>query len=1025
MAGAWNANEVASTDIQQLLIQSNCNYVSKAFTSTPGKVQYVGFYAHQDTQYEIDIQLTTDTSWHLRVVPLGQEIGDIQYNILWGSGSVNAVVSSENSGFVYFYSEIQSVAQSIYISIKQPNFKQLGNADNPITQSVVTEAICNMLSSSGTGLHWEETITAGQEGNVVYGSIKKGVHYRCNIVDKETSEVLSINVRGISRTGETVDAAMYLNSMFCFDTDVYAIKIYYGLTNTTGSTASVTIDKEDVFLSNEYSYRHNSIFPFNTAVPYSTDSRITIDATSNVIYENGKTIIPVGGSWIAYIELAKFGINGQSVNKTLQVLVQATNITQTPGSRISIDVDSVNSGEYNQAHNLYKCKSDVYVRLTKLNYESKSGRIRLCINNMAGTDNVEVGFIYAWLEPQEEHTTAGLVSSFVNRLQQVSSLCPIFNICPKISQFNLNTGNLRITGDRSFTFTGTTTSSVIGFNFLCSKQQGVQQYQDFSIYFETGNIQRTGNIWLHIIYYDIDGTEISRTSLTNFDANSVCKLASDIPENTHHIIVRFQVSAIDDSFEINNIIIVHGVSTSDVYFLKNVVSDIKTIQVGLTDITTDNEKLSIVYVDEANGDDNYSGIALESAFKTFEKAFSVIADNATIVLRGDIHQRFNIKTNSTQQSLRLIGVSGQLNRIIGGKAINSATLVEGNVYSVQLDSFNTDEQFKLFQHEAADENTLITDTDRHPLQRGKQYRCESSMLVRKTSLNDVQTASELSFYYDEDSKLLYFKIKAGTNLTDNPIYIPAGSANVYGNDGTVKFEMSGIESWYAAISVTKCHNGKISDCAAKYAYGNGAFSMGNSIGLELIRCEAARAFSGTTTGDGFNAHSDTGSINTASKRTSFTMIDCWSHDNNDDGYSDHEGCEVTIIGGLFENNVKGGLTPSYGAHDKYIGCYVRNNTNGGIYHVGQTSDGGIGGQTECFDCVSEGNSWNYGVANGTSDQPNKLILVNCISINGDYGFRAFSNYNFIELINCYDNGSSTVKGGVTQNITVKNASLVE
>lgn len=395
------------------------------------------------------------------------------------------------------------------------------------------------------------------------------------------------------------------------------------------------------------------------------------------------------------------------------------------------------------------------------------------------------------------------------------------------------------------------------------------------------------------------------------------------------------------------------------------------------------------------------------------------------MLNGDISQRFNIKTNPTQRSLRLIGVSGKLNRIFGGTKITSGTLVEGNVYSATVNSFPSAEKYQIFQHNVVEESTLIASEDRHPCQRGKVYRCESSKLIRKTSLEEVKSSGELSFYYDSNSKLLYFKTKNGTNLTDNPIYIPS-NANVYGNDGTVKFEMSGIESLYGKVDVTKCHGGKILDCAAKYAYGGGAFEFSNSIGIELIRCEATRAFSGSSTGDGFNAHSTTGSsISTDAKRTTATMIDCWSHDNNDDGYSDHEGCEVTIIGGLFENNVKGGLTPSFGAHDKYIGCHVRNNTNGGIYHVGTAVDGGVGGQTECVNCISENNSWNYGVSNGTEEQPNKLILVNCISINGNEGFKPFSSYDFIDMVNCYDKGSATVKSGNTANITIENAQLVE
>ena len=395
------------------------------------------------------------------------------------------------------------------------------------------------------------------------------------------------------------------------------------------------------------------------------------------------------------------------------------------------------------------------------------------------------------------------------------------------------------------------------------------------------------------------------------------------------------------------------------------------------------------------------------------------------MLNGDISERFNIKTNSRQRSLRLIGVSGKLNRIIGGTKISSGTLLESNIYYTTVESFPTASKYQIFQHEAADEDTLISESDRHPAQRGKIYRCESSMLVRKTSIDEVKSSDELSFYYDTENKLLYFKIKSGTNLSDNPIYIP-GNSNIYGNDGTVKFEMSGIESLYGAISVTKCHGGKIMDCASKYAYGGGAFSLDNSIGIELIRCEAARAFSGSSTGDGFNVHSSTGSsIDTESKRTTATLIDCWSHDNNDDGYSDHEGCEVTIIGGLFENNDKGGLTPSFGAHDKYIGCYVRNNLDNGIFFTGTSEDGEKGGQMICFNCVSENNTRNYRVNGGSSDNNNRAILINCISISGDYAFYADSSNDFIELINCYDKDSTTIKGGTVSNITTKNANIVE
>ncbi len=68
------------------------------------------------------------------------------------------------------------------------------------------------------------------------------------------------------------------------------------------------------------------------------------------------------------------------------------------------------------------------------------------------------------------------------------------------------------------------------------------------------------------------------------------------------------------------------------------------------------------------------------------------------------------------------------------------------------------------------------------------------------------------------------KSKEGTTLT-NPVYIPGGSG-ISGNDGSVAFEMVNIECWYGSISLRYCHGGRAIDCAAKYAFGGGAWSWG-------------------------------------------------------------------------------------------------------------------------------------------------------------------------------------------------------
>lgn len=432
----------------------------------------------------------------------------------------------------------------------------------------------------------------------------------------------------------------------------------------------------------------------------------------------------------------------------------------------------------------------------------------------------------------------------------------------------------------------------------------------------------------------------------------------------------------------------------------------------------------VVYVDAVNGDDTNPGTTEGAALATFAAAFSKTGVDTTIILIGDTTERLNIKTKSNQRSVRLIGKRGLVNRIICGTKIDSGTLVAGttNVYQTPLSSFSTAARFQLFQHEVFDESTLIPDNERHPLQRGKTYRCDSTKITRVTSLDAVKTSKGYTFFYDTDAQMLYVKIKEGTTLAANPVYIPGGSG-IFGNDGSVAFEMVNIECWYGSILLRSCHGGRAIDCAAKYALGDGAWSLDAAIGVELIRCEAARAFSGSQTGNGFNANSTTTDPALA-KHTAATMIDCWGHDNNDNGYSDHERCETTIIGGLFEYNVGGGIKPSWGSHDTIYNAYCRKQVDSGIALVrsAKAEEGGRGSQIFAIGCICENNKNNYYVyGDKYGADENFGRFVNCVSLNAHYGYLCGTNAR-IELNNCTDSGSSTAKSG---NVIVNNAALVE
>lgn len=745
-----------------------------------------------------------------------------------------------------------------------------------------------------------------------------------------------------------------------------------------------------------------------------------LEGVQNVIvvgtpeYYADRIVLPVGSSLGVLLDLSQLPYNPTTdyLNALMKISAPGT------GHLLNVAFDPITSGAFSSAVQLTTDPQfDGWVSFYNVTGRSTlSNRCRVTFDNRKGTQPLTIYRCMMWTG--QDVTPFGMFAKQAwNAWKKVKDI-PIktINYAPYYNEFNLQGSAMNVVRTRttlSYTVNDAGTTAFIGYDFNLADSP-----------FEIGDVIGYGadnvvvssatTAAMYCIFYN-DSTEISRLAL-QLSAGGFCTHSGTIPENTTRILIRFQISGIGAA-----------ISVGDNYLTKGEINkssewERQSIKHGTTVNTT---TAAVVYVDAVNGNDTNPGTTESTALATFAAAFSKTGVDTTIILIGDTTERFNIKTKSNQRSVRLIGKQGLVNRIICGTKIDSGTLVAGttNVYQTPLSSFLNADRFQLFQHEVFDESTLIPDNERHPLQRGKTYRCDSTKITRVTSLDDVKASEGYTFFYDEDAQMLYVKIKEGTTLATNPVYIPGGSG-ISGNDGSVAFEMVNIECWYGSISLRFCHGGRAIDCAAKYAFGGGAWSWEAAIGVELIRCEATRAFSGSSTGDGFNAHSTTTGPALA-KHTVATMIDCWSHDNNDDGYSDHERCETTIIGGLFEYNVKAGLTPAFGCQDTIYNAYCRKQVNNGIALVGGATaeEGGRGSQIFVIGCICENNKNNFYVSGDKSvNDENFGKFVNCISLNGtQYGYLCGNNAR-IELNNCTDSGSPTAKSG---NIVVNNAALVE
>ena len=269
--------------------------------------------------------------------------------------------------------------------------------------------------------------------------------------------------------------------------------------------------------------------------------------------------------------------------------------------------------------------------------------------------------------------------------------------------------------------------------------------------------------------------------------------------------------------------------------------------------------------------------------------------------------------------------------------------------------------------------------------------------------------------------MLYFSRPSSVN-PDNPICYSSGR-KLFASPTGIELKVSGISTKYLAFNINSTLNSEIADCKASNVYGPGAFVYNSALNCKFIRCEASRCYNGSN-GDGFNGHcSNTGDIH--SKQLTATFIDCWSHDNNDDGYSDHERAESTFIGGLFEYNKKGGVTPSFGAH---ITCYnvLSRHNYCGFNYVGTVveAEGGKYGQMICYNCVAENNVHGGEKAGfSVSGTKNTIKLINCKSLNNKTGYKASASSNTVEMIDCSSYQDDATKGG-SGTFIIKNTTVV-
>lgn len=428
---------------------------------------------------------------------------------------------------------------------------------------------------------------------------------------------------------------------------------------------------------------------------------------------------------------------------------------------------------------------------------------------------------------------------------------------------------------------------------------------------------------------------------------------------------------------------------------------------------------SVLYVSTSGSDDN-DGESIATAKATVTAALN--AGAKTVLVGGGIYEQ-QIDLSGAKGDIRIApAVKDGLPVFVAPDSLitTEETAVSGTtkVYSAECTKTFDSKIVWIFQDGIPDADTEITAADRHPLSRGKQYRCGDTKIVKCSANNtadaitEIENASVYKWYLDDANDTIYFSRPQSVSA-NNPIRTSFGSA-LFNNLSRVDFlNITGICVKYMYMNIGWCANAILSDCECHNAMAEGGFRWGRGVGIKLYKCEASRIFYSTTSGDGFNAHSNnTGDA--FAHQTSCMLFDCWGHDCCDDGYSDHERCEISIYGGLFENNGGGGVTPAQGSHCTCYNVLSRYNGEADFFYTGNPSvdEGGVGGQIACFNCVSKGSGTGKGFRlNGSAVQG---LFVNCVCMNRDTAFYSERNggTQVGTLINCSTVDCTTQKSSI-------------
>ena len=346
-----------------------------------------------------------------------------------------------------------------------------------------------------------------------------------------------------------------------------------------------------------------------------------------------------------------------------------------------------------------------------------------------------------------------------------------------------------------------------------------------------------------------------------------------------------------------------------------------------------------VYI-SPDGSDGSAGSS-QAPLATLSAALSKIGGGGVIYIKSGVYtenQRFSAR--SVVGDVKIIGVREGLSSgsygwptiILGAKVIGiTKTAGRTKVYQATVPGLPAVADFQwAYQHGVADPETVIDAMYRFPQHRGRTNRLPDCARLVKTAasvladaLAEIDASSTPKAFIE--GGVLYFSVVGGGDGSAAAIYIDGATGlvipEISGSAGSLS--LVGLNVMYGGLNLSPFAESELDEVRVVGSRGNAVdYNMLRYGTLEVCCAGSQSRF----VGDGVNGHFGAVLVGVG---------DLYSHDNWDDGFSDHEGCTSRLTGGgLVEYNGGAGLAPAYGSDAVARGFISVRNQQRGTHKAG-------------------------------------------------------------------------------------------